>query len=57
MKAIFLIRQLMERYIENVLHIVVLDLEQVYDRFLRRVLQWVLEKKKVFKYVAVIKDI
>lgn len=57
MKAIFLIRQLTERYIENVLHIVFLDLEQAYDRFLRRVLQWVLEKKKVFKYVAVIKDI
>jgi Reverse transcriptase (RNA-dependent DNA polymerase) len=59
MEAIFLIRQLMERYREKKknLHMIFIDLEKAYDRVPRKVLWWVLEKKKVpTKYVKVIKD-
>ena len=58
-EAIFLIRQLMEKYQEKKknLHMVFIDLEKAYDRVPREILWWVLEKKKVpTKYIEVIKD-
>ena len=59
MEAIFLIRQLMERYREQKkdLHIVFIDLEKAYDQVPRNVMWWVLEKHKVpTKYITLIKD-
>ena len=59
MEAIFLLRQLMERYREKKkdLHMVFIDLEKAYDRVPRKVLWWVLEKKKIpLKYIEAIKD-
>jgi hypothetical protein len=46
-EAIFLMRQLMERYREQKkdLHMVFIDLEKVYDRISRYIMWWTLEKK------------
>jgi hypothetical protein len=49
MEAIFLIRQLMERDREQKkdLHIVFIDLEKAYDKVLRNIMWWALQKHKV----------
>lgn len=48
-EAIFLLRQLMERYRKqkNDLHKVFIDLENTYDKIPRTVMRWALEKYKV----------
>ena len=59
MEAIYLIRQLMERYREQKkdLHMVFIDLEKAYDKVPRNVMWWALEKHKVpTKYITLIKD-
>ena len=59
MEAIFLVRQLMERYREHKkdLHMVFIDLEKAYDKIPRNVMWWALEKHKVpAKYITLIKD-
>ena len=59
MEAIFLVRQLMERYREQKkdLHMVFIDLEKAYDKIPRNVMWWALEKHKVpTKYITLIKD-
>ena len=59
MKAIFLIRQVMERYREKKkdLHMVFIDLEKAYDKIPRDVMWWALDKHKIpTKYVGLIKD-
>ena len=59
MEAIFLVRQLMERYREQKkdLHMVFIDLEKAYDKIPRNVMWWALEKHKVpAKYITLIKD-
>ena len=59
MEAIFLVRQLMERYREQKkdLHMVFIDLEKAYDKIPRNVMWWALEKHQVpVKYIALIKD-
>ena len=59
MEAIFLIRQVMERYREKKkgLHMVFIDLEKAYDKIPRYVMWWPLDKHKVpSKYVTLIKD-
>ena len=59
MEAIFLIRQLMERYREQKkdLHMVFIDLEKAYDKVPRNVMWWALEKHKApTKYITLIKD-
>jgi hypothetical protein len=59
MEAIFLLRQLMERYREQKkdLHMVFIDLEKAYDKVSRNVIWCALEKHKILtKYVTLIKD-
>uniref|UniRef100_A0A8I6Y6K2 Reverse transcriptase domain-containing protein n=1 Tax=Hordeum vulgare subsp. vulgare TaxID=112509 RepID=A0A8I6Y6K2_HORVV len=59
MEAIFLVRQLMERYREQNkdLHMVFIDLEKAYDKIPRNVMWWAFEKHKVpIKYITLIKD-
>ena len=59
MEAIFLVRQLMERYREHKkdLHMVFIDLENAYDKIPWNVMWWALEKHKVStKYITLIKD-
>ena len=59
-EAIFLIRQVMERFREQKkdLHMVFIDLEKAYDKMPRNVMRWVLDKHKVpSKYVTLINDI
>jgi len=48
-EVIFTLRCLMEKYRETCkdLHVVFIDLEKAYDRILREVLLWVLEKAGV----------
>lgn len=58
-EAIFLVRQLMERYREQMrdLHMVFIDLEKAYDKVPREVICWALEQKRVSaKYITLIKD-
>jgi hypothetical protein len=58
MEAIFLIRQVMERYKEQKdLRMVFIDLEKAYDKIPRNLMWWSLDKHKVpTKYVTLIKD-
>jgi hypothetical protein len=59
MEVIFLIRQVMERYMEQKkdLHMVFIDLEKAYDKIPRNLIWWALDKHKVpTKYVTLIKD-
>ena len=48
MEAIFLLRNLMERYREACkdLHMVLIDVGKVYDKVPRETMWWVLEKKR-----------
>ena len=58
-EAIFLLRQLMERYRDQKkdLHMVFIDLEKAYDKIPRTVMWWALEKHKVpTKYITLIRD-
>jgi hypothetical protein len=58
-KAIFLIRQVIERYKEQKkdLHMVFIDLEKAYDEILRNPMWWALDKHKIpTMYVTLIKD-
>ena len=58
-EAIFLIKQVMERFREQKknLHLVFIDFEKAYDKILRNVMWWSLDKHKVpSKYVTLIKD-
>ena len=58
MEAIFLMRQLMERYREQKdLHMIFIDLEKAYDKVPRNVMWWALQKHKVpTQYITLIKD-
>jgi hypothetical protein len=59
MKAIFLIRQLMERCREQKknLHMIFIDLKNAYDKVSMNVMWWVLQKHNVSsKYIILIKD-
>jgi hypothetical protein len=59
MEAIFLIRQLMKRYMEKKedLHMVFIDLKKAYDKVHRNIMWWALQKHKVLtKYITLIKD-
>jgi hypothetical protein len=59
MKAIFLIKQVIERYKEQKkdLHMVFIDLEKTYDKIPRNLMWWALDKHKVpTEYVTLIKD-
>jgi hypothetical protein len=58
-EMIFLIRQLMKRYMEQKkdMHMVFIDLEKAYDKMPRNIMLWVLQKHKVsIKYITLIKD-
>jgi len=57
-EAIFLIRQVMERFKEQKdIHMVFIDLEKAYDKISRNVMWWALDKHKVpSKYATLIKD-
>jgi hypothetical protein len=58
MEAIFLIRQLMERCMEQKkdMHMIFIDLEKAYDKVSKNVMWWTLQKHKVsIKYITLIK--
>jgi hypothetical protein len=60
MEAIFLIRQLMERCMEQKkdLHMVFIDMEKTYDKVPRNIMWWALQKHKVStKYITLINHI
>jgi hypothetical protein len=60
MEAIFLIRQVMERYREQKkdLHMIFIDVKNAYDKLPRNVMWWALQKHKVSsKYITLIKYI
>jgi hypothetical protein len=57
MEAIFLVRQIMERYKEQNkdMHTLFINLEKVYDTIPQNVMWWALEKHKVLsKYITLI---
>jgi hypothetical protein len=59
MEAIFLIKQLMERYREQKkdLHMIFIDLKKAYDKVPTNIMWWALQKHKVsLKYITLIKD-
>ena len=59
MEAIFLIRQVMERYRKKKkgLHMIFIDLEKAYDKIPMNVMWWALDKHKVpTEYVGLIED-
>jgi hypothetical protein len=59
MGAIFLIRQLMEKYMEQKkdLHMVFIDLEKVYDKVTRNIMWQALQKHNIsIKYITLIKN-
>ena len=59
METIYLLRRLMERYHDKKkdLHMVFIDFEKTYDKVLRDLIWWVLEKKGVTKrYIEMIQD-
>jgi hypothetical protein len=57
MEAIFFIRQLMERCIEQKKDLHMVFIGNVYDKVPRKVMWWALQKHKVStKYIALIKD-
>jgi hypothetical protein len=46
MEAIFFIRQLMKRHREHKdLHMIFTNLEKIYDKILKNIMWWALEKK------------
>ena len=53
MEAIYLLRRLIERYRKKKkdLHMIFIDLEKVYDRVPREVIQWVLAKKRSYQEI------
>jgi hypothetical protein len=58
MEAIFLIRQLMERCMEEKkdMHMIFIDLEKAYDKVSKNVMWWTLQKHKFsIKYIILIK--
>jgi hypothetical protein len=60
MEVIFLIRQLMERCMEQkkYMHMIFIDLKKAYDKVSKNVMWWALQKHKVStKYITLIKDV
>ena len=58
-EAIFFLRRLMKKYREACkdLHMVFIYLQKTYDRVLREIIWWDLEKKRVHvRYIKLIKD-
>jgi hypothetical protein len=59
MEAIFLIRQLIERCMDQKkdMYMIFIDLENAYDKVPRNVMSWILQTHKVSsKYITLIKD-
>jgi hypothetical protein len=59
MELIFLIRQLIERCREQKkdMYMVFIDLKKVYDKVIRNIMWWALQKHKLLtKYITIIKD-
>jgi hypothetical protein len=60
METIFLIRQLMKRYMKQKkdMHMIFISLENAYDKVPKNIMWWVLQKHKVSsKYITLIKNI